>query len=81
MLFLIGFTGLEPVLPSLVSKAAPEGASGTTLGTFHTLQYLGSASGAPLAGALAHLPSAYIMTSLMVGSLAGALLMIFGRQA
>lgn len=80
MLFLIGFTGLEPVLPSLVSKAAPEGASGTTLGTFHTLQYLGSATGAPLAGALAHLPSVYIMVALMAVSIFGALLMISSPQ-
>jgi predicted MFS family arabinose efflux permease len=76
MLFLIGFTGLEPVLPSLVSRAAPEGAAGTTLGTFHTLQYLGSATGAPIAGVLSQLPSAYIMTMLIVASLAGALLML-----
>lgn len=81
MLFLIGFTGLEPVLPSLVSKAAPEGASGTTLGTFHTLQYLGSATGAPLAGALSHLPSVYIMTVLMAVSLLGGLLMMSWRRA
>ena len=81
MLFLIGFTGLEPVLPSLVSKAAPEGASGTTLGTFHTLQYLGSATGAPLAGGLSRLPSVYIMTALMAASLLGGLLMISWRRA
>lgn len=81
MLFLIGFTGLEPVLPSLVSKAAPEGASGTTLGTFHTLQYLGSATGAPLAGALSQLPSTYVMTALIVTSVLGALLMLRLRAA
>jgi predicted MFS family arabinose efflux permease len=83
MLFLIGFTGLEPVLPSLVSQSAPEGATGTALGTFHTLQYLGSATGAPVAGALAHLPSAYIMVTLMTTSLVGCLLMLsahLGRQ-
>jgi predicted MFS family arabinose efflux permease len=76
MLFLIGFTGLEPVLPSLVSKAAPEGASGTTLGTFHTLQYLGSATGAPIAGALSQLPPIYMMAMLIIISVAGALLML-----
>lgn len=76
MLFLIGFTGLEPVLPSLASKAAPEGASGTTLGTFHTLQYLGSATGAPIAGALSQLPPAYTMAMLILISVAGALLML-----
>ena len=75
MIFLIGFTGLEPVLPSLVSRTAPEGASGTTLGTFHTLQYLGSATGAPIAGALSQLPPTCIMAVLIVTSLIGALLM------
>lgn len=80
MLFLIGFTGLEPVLPNLVSQAAPEGATGTALGTFHTLQYLGSATGAPVAGALAHLAPTYTMITLMAASFAGTLLMLFGRR-
>jgi MFS family permease len=75
-LFLIGFTGLEPILPSLASKAAPEGATGTTLGSFHTLQYLGSAAGASVAGALSHLPPTYIMTTLMTTSVIGFLLML-----
>jgi predicted MFS family arabinose efflux permease len=80
MLFLIGFTGLEPVLPNLVSQSAPEGATGTALGTFHTLQYLGSATGAPVAGALAHLPPAYLMVTLMTTSLIGCLLMLFAHR-
>lgn len=74
-LFLVGFTGLEPVLPSLVSKSAPEGAYGTALGSFHTLQYLGSAAGSAAAGALAHLPPTALMTTLIAVSLAGFLLM------
>ncbi len=77
-LFLVGFTGLEPILPSLVSKSAPEGAYGTALGSFHTLQYLGSAAGGATAGALARLPSSGIMTALMAASLAGFLLMLSG---
>jgi predicted MFS family arabinose efflux permease len=81
MLFLIGFTGLEPVLPSLVSKSAPEGASGTTLGTFHTLQYLGSATGAPIAGILSQLPYTYITATLVITSVLGAVLMIGLRRA
>jgi predicted MFS family arabinose efflux permease len=80
MLFLIGFTGLEPVLPNLVSQSAPEGATGTALGTFHTLQYLGSATGAPVAGALAHLPSDYIMVTLITTSLTGCLLMLSAHR-
>jgi len=80
MLFLIGFTGLEPVLPNLVSQSAPEGATGTALGTFHTLQYLGSATGAPVAGALAHLPPDYIMVTLITTSLVGCLLMVSAHR-
>ena len=80
MLFLIGFTGLEPVLPNLVSQSAPEGATGTALGTFHTLQYLGSATGAPVAGALARLPTDYIMVTLMSTSLVGCLLMVSAHR-
>lgn len=74
-LLLIGFIGLEPVLANLVSQSAPEGATGTALGTFHTLQYLGSAAGAPVAGSLAHLPPDYIMVTLTVTLLVGCLLM------
>lgn len=79
-LFLIGFTGLEPVLPSLASKAAPEGATGAILGSYHTLQYLGSAAGASVAGALSHLPPTYIMTTLMTTSLLGVLLMLWNSK-
>lgn len=75
-LFLVGFTGLEPLLPSLVSKSAPEGAYGTALGSFHTLQYLGSAAGGAVAGALAHLPPSALMAVLMAVSLAGFFLMV-----
>lgn len=75
-LFLIGFTGLEPVLPSLVSKAVPESAYGTALGSFHTLQYLGSAAGALLAGSLSRFPPTDVMVALMSASLLGFLLML-----
>jgi len=76
-LFLIGFTGLEPILPSLVSKAAPEGAYGTALGSFQTLQFLGSFTGGAMAGGLSHLPTTtYIMTVLILVSGMGLLLML-----
>jgi MFS family permease len=80
-LFLIGFTGLEPILPSLVSKAVPESAYGTALGSFHTLQYLGSFTGGALAGALARYPSSYLMAILMAASLAGVLLAMSSRPS
>ncbi len=75
-LFFIGFTGLEPILPSLVSKSVPQNAYGTALGSFHTLQFLGSFAGGSLAGALSRFPPTYIMITLMVISLAGFLLML-----
>jgi hypothetical protein len=78
--FFVGFSGLEPILPSLVSKSSPEGTYGTSLGVYNTLQFLGSFTGASVAGALAHLPSGAIMTTLMAASLLGFLLMAFGPR-
>lgn len=75
-LFLIGFTGLEPVLPSLVSKSVPENAYGTALGSFHTLQYLGSFAGSAIAGLLSGFPATYMMAYLVAASLLGFLLMV-----
>ncbi|HKW92227.1 MAG TPA: MFS transporter [Methylomirabilota bacterium] len=68
-LFYVAFTGLEPILPSLVSRAAPEGTYGTALGLYNSLQFLGSFGGGALAGALAPLSPAYV-----AGLLAGAAL-------
>jgi MFS family permease len=75
-LFLIGFTGLEPVLPSQVSKSVPENAYGTALGSFHTFQYLGSFSGSAIAGLLSGFPATYMMAYLVAASLLGFLLMV-----
>ena len=79
-LFLVGFTGLEPILPSLVSGAAPASSYGTALGLFQTFQFLGSFAGGSVAGGLSHLPSAYIMMTLIVISLGGCLLTLFFRR-
>lgn len=79
-LFLIGFTSLEPILPSLVSKAAPEGAYGTALGSFHTLQYLGSAAGGAAAGALSRYSPNVLMVTLILTSLTGCVLMLSQRR-
>src|SRR5208337_2791719 len=46
-LFYIGFTGLEPILPSLVSKAAPGASYGTALGFYNSVQFMGGAVGGP----------------------------------
>jgi MFS family permease len=74
-LFYIGFTGLEPILPSLVSKSAPESAYGTALGFYNTLQFLGSFVGGAVAGALSHLSTDHMMATLMVAAVVGFLLM------
>jgi MFS family permease len=78
-LFLVGFTALEPILPNLVSQAAPSTSYGTALGGFQTFQFLGSFAGGAVAGALAHLSASYIMATLAATSLAGCLLMFTGR--
>jgi MFS family permease len=75
-LFYIGFTGLEPILPSLVSKAAPESAYGTALGLYNTSQFLGSFAGGAVAGALSHFSPAHTLGTLTVASLAGFVLML-----
>ncbi len=79
-LFYIGFTGLEPILPSMVSRSAPESAYGTALGIYNSSQYLGSFVGGSVAGALAHLhrPSD-VMATLMVASILGSLVMIAAK--
>jgi len=79
-LFLIGFTGLEPIMPSLVSRSAGEGKLGATQGSFQVLQYLGSAVGAPAAGALSRFSPNWVMATLLTMSLIGFFLML-GAEA
>ncbi|MGA2631173.1 MAG: MFS transporter [Terriglobia bacterium] len=75
-LFYVGFTGLEPILPSLASKCSPEGAYGTALGLYNSVQFLGSPVGSSLSGALSHLPSIQPqVVTLLVAAAAGFLLM------
>jgi len=80
VLFFMGFTGLEPILPSLVSKHAHESAYGTAIGSFQALQYLGSFTGAALAGAFSHLSATVPMTFLTAIGLAGSLLILVAPQ-
>jgi MFS family permease len=75
-LFYIGFTGLEPILPSMVSKSVPEGSYGTALGIYNTAQYFGSSVGGPVAGALSHFSPNHMMATLMVASAVGIFLML-----
>ena len=74
-LFYIGFTGLEPILPSLVSKAAPGTAYGTALGFYNTAQFVGSAVGGPLAGYLANYPPDRTMFTMIVAAAIGVVMM------
>jgi len=74
--FYIGFTGLEPILPSLVSKASPETAYGTALGLYNTLQFLGSFVGGATAGALAHYAPQRTLPTLAAAAILGFFLML-----
>lgn len=79
-LFYVGFTGLEPILPNLVSQAAPESTYGTALGVYNTAQFLGSWAGASLAGVLSHLPPENTLYTLLAGAVAGSLIMLATRK-
>ena len=75
-LFFIAFGGLEPILPSEVSKSAPPSAYGTALGVYNTMQFLGSFAGGALAGALSRLRSTTpAVTVLAAASMLGLVLM------
>jgi MFS family permease len=75
-LFYIGFTGLEPILPAMVSKAGPESAYGTSLGAYNSVQFLGSFAGGSVAGALARYSPTHVMATLVIASMIGSLLML-----
>jgi MFS family permease len=79
-LFFVGFTGLEPILPSMVSRSSPRSAYGTALGIYNSSQFLGSFVGGTAAGALAHwlTPNATMIT-LLVASIVGFLMMFVAR--
>ena len=79
-LFFIAFGGLEPILPSEVSKSAPASAYGTALGVYNTMQFLGSFAGGALAGALSRLRSTTpAVTVLAAASMLGLVLMAASR--
>jgi MFS family permease len=79
-LFYIGFTGLEPMLPSLVSRSGPETAQGSALGVYNSMQFLGSFVGGSIAGAFAHVTNdTGMMVTLMVASVVGFVLMLTVR--
>lgn len=53
VLFFVGFNGLEALLPSFVSKAAPGNAKGTVMSIYSTSQFIGTFIGAMLGGLIA----------------------------
>ncbi|HET7216061.1 MAG TPA: MFS transporter [Terriglobia bacterium] len=79
-LFYIGFTGLEPMLPSLVSHFGPETAQGSALGVYNSMQFLGSFVGGSVAGVFAHVASdTGMMATLMLAGVIGSALMFTVR--
>jgi len=78
VLFYVGFTGLEPMLPSLVSRVAREGTAGAALGLYNSLQFLGSFAGGALGGALATRSPVYMIGLLVVAALLGCRLVLRG---
>ncbi len=81
-LFYIGFTGLEPILPSLVSRSGPESAQGSALGVYNSLQFLGSFVGGSVAGLFAHtFADTSMMATLIAASVVGFFLMLSIRSA
>ncbi len=73
-LFYIGFTGLEPVLPSLVTRASSQSAHGSALGVYNTFQFFGSFAGGAVAGLLAAGPPIRAIAVLVTAAVAGVLL-------
>lgn len=80
VLFYTGFTGLEPILPSLVSESAPGASYGTALGFYNSTQFLGSAVGASIAGALANSPIQRTLRIMLVAAAVGFLMMAFTKS-
>lgn len=50
LLFFVAFNYLEAALPSLISRRAPPSLKGAALGAYSSAQFLGAATGGPLAG-------------------------------
>jgi len=58
MLFFVGFTTLETILPALVSIVAPTSLRGTAMGIFSSAQFLGVFTGGALGGNALHVGGA-----------------------
>ncbi len=81
MLFFSGFSSLEPILPSLITKVSPKTVYGTALGTYNSLQFLGSFAGGAAAGILGVLGNQFVMAGLLIAAALGVILMVQVRTA
>ncbi|MBI2883036.1 MAG: MFS transporter [Candidatus Methylomirabilis oxyfera] len=81
MLFFAGFSSLEPILPSLITKASPKTVYGTALGTYHSLQFLGSFAGGVAAGFLSALGMEFLLAALLIAAASGVILMAQVKHA
>jgi MFS family permease len=79
--FFAGFSSLEPILPSLITKASPKTVYGTALGTYNSLQFLGSFAGGVAAGFLSTLGTEFVMATLLVAAASGVMLMAQVKHA
>ncbi|MDD5559376.1 MFS transporter [Candidatus Methylomirabilis sp.] len=76
ILFFAGYTSLQPILPSLITKASPKTVYGAALGIFSSLQFLGSFAGGAAAGLLGTLGTDLVMAALLVIAASGVILMV-----
>jgi len=76
ILFFAGFSSLEPILPTLITRASPKALYGTALGLYTTLQFLGSFAGGAAAGILGALGDQFMLAGLLLAAAFGALLMV-----
>lgn len=81
VLFFSGFCSLEPILPSLITKAAPKTVYGTALGTYSSLQFLGNFAGGAAAGFLGALGMEFMLTAVLVAAATGVMLMAQVKRA
>lgn len=67
VLFFVGFTALETLLPALVSIFAPVSLRGTAMGVFSSAQFFGVFSGGLLGGAALQWGGAWALFALLMG--------------
>ncbi|MDE2320664.1 MAG: MFS transporter [candidate division NC10 bacterium] len=75
ILFFAGYTSLQPILPSLITKASPKTVYGAALGIFSSLQFLGSFAGGAAAGLLGTVGTDFVMAALLAIAASGVILM------